>query len=167
MREFGGPDKQAARRVREAKLTYSLFPSGCNDNRAQALEEAYADDPAARSGELREAYIRIDLDHPEAYKLMFDTRQASAGDYPELVRAGERSRATMTRHIQDLIDADLIKGDPEAIGHLSWAALHGPLMLHFSGVLTPGIDARTLIEGLGNALWKSIARPTRVQAQAA
>lgn len=140
------------------------------DRHAQAMEDAYAsvpDDPMARSTCLRDTYIRFAMDNPEAYKLMFDTRQASAGDYPDLVRAGERSRATMTGHVRDLIDAELIKGDAETIGHLHWAALHGPLMLHFSGLLTPGVEARDLINGLGAALWKSIARPTRVQAQAA
>ena len=137
------------------------------DRHAQALEDAYdaaPDDPLARSARLGQTYIRFALDHPEAYKLMFDTRQPSAERYPDLVRAGERSRATMTRHVRDLAEAGLIAGDPDLIGHLYWAALHGPLMLQFSGVLTEGYDAETLIEGLGNALLKSIARPGRVPA---
>ena len=137
------------------------------DRHAQALEDAYdgaPDDPPARSALLGQTYIRFALDHPEAYKLMFDTRQPGAERYPDLVRAGERSRATMTRHVRDLADAGLITGDPDLIGHLYWAALHGPLMLQFSGLLTPGYDATTLIEGLGNALLKSIARPGRVPA---
>ena len=137
------------------------------DRHAQALEDAYdaaSDDPSARSARLGEAYIRFALEHPEAYKLMFDTRQPGADRYPDLVRAGERSRATMTRHVRDLARAGLIAGDPDLIGHLYWAALHGPLMLQFSGVLTQGYDAMTLIEGLGNALLKSISRPGRVPA---
>ena len=31
---------------------------------------------------------------------MFDIRQPNEGDYPDLVRAGERSRATMTRTLE-------------------------------------------------------------------
>ncbi len=64
---------------------------------------------------------------------MFDLHQPKTGDYPDLVRAGDRSRATMTRHLRDLVDAGILKGDPDLIGHMYWAALHGPIMLQLSG----------------------------------
>ena len=83
---------------------------------------------------------------------MFDINQEGAARYPDLVRAGERSRATMTAHLRDLAAAGRLKGDPDLIGHLYWAALHGPLMLHFSGLLSPDQDARSLINALVTAL---------------
>lgn len=129
------------------------------DRHARTLESAYETtpgDPQVRATALGEAYVRFALDYPHAYKLMFDIKQPSAGAYPDLIRAGERSRATMTRHVREMTDAGLIEGDPDLIGHLFWAALHGPLMLHYSGVLTSGIDAATLINGLCAALWRSI-----------
>ena len=130
------------------------------DRHAQALEQAHdawpADDPIARTNAIGEAYVRFALDHPEAYKLMFDIQQPSAGDYPDLVRAGERSRATMTRHVRDLMAAGLVKGDPDLIGHLYWAALHGPLMLHFSGMLPPQYGAPRLTALLSRAVQRLI-----------
>ena len=115
------------------------------DRHAQALETAYdapARDPIARAAAVSAAYLRFALDHPEAYKLMFDITQPGAETYPDLVRAGERSRATMTRHIRDLTEAGLISGDPDIIGHMYWAAMHGPIMLQLSGTLRVSFHRR-------------------------
>jgi AcrR family transcriptional regulator len=125
------------------------------DRHAEALERAYRmgpADPAARAVEIAAAYVRFALENPEAYKLMFDINQTGAGTYPDLVRAAERSRATMTAHLRDLAAVGRLKGDPDLVGHLYWAALHGPLMLQLSGVLHGGFDATTLIAGLLAAL---------------
>ncbi|MFI4936504.1 MAG: TetR/AcrR family transcriptional regulator [Caulobacterales bacterium] len=122
---------------------------------AEALETAYektTGDIAARSTAAGRAYIRFAFDHPEAYKLMFDIAQPSEADYPELVAAAQRSRATLTRYAGDLVATGAAKGDPELIGQTYWAALHGPIMLQFSGKLTPGYDATMLIAALTRAL---------------
>ncbi|MEO8927406.1 MAG: TetR-like C-terminal domain-containing protein, partial [Caulobacteraceae bacterium] len=127
------------------------------DRHAEALERAYRDTPAeGRAAAIGAAYVRFALENPEAYKLMFDIRQASEGAYPDLVRAGARSRATMTLHLRDLIAAGRLKGDPDLIGHMFWAALHGPLMLRFSGMLPARYDAVTLIDALTAAVGKAI-----------
>jgi AcrR family transcriptional regulator len=124
------------------------------DRHAQALEDARAanPDPVARANAIGAAYVCFALDNPEAYKLMFDIRQPNAGDYPDLVRAAERSKATMTAHLRDLAAAGLFHGDAEKVGHLYWAALHGPIMLQLSGMLDAPLDAPTLIAGLTRAL---------------
>jgi AcrR family transcriptional regulator len=126
------------------------------DRHAEALELAYegsdGDAPANRSGAVGVAYVRFALENPEAYKLMFDINQPNAWEYADLKRAGERSRATMTRHLRDMAAAGKLKGDPDLIGHLYWSAVHGPLMLHFSGLLPPEYGAITLIERLTDAL---------------
>ena len=121
------------------------------DRHADALENAYAAapaDPDARSSAVGEAYVRFALEHPEAYKLMFDTKQPSFDDYPELVRAGERSRATMTLHLTDLE----LKRDAANVGLIYWSALHGPLMLHFSGMLPSSVSVVDLIKSLVSAV---------------
>jgi AcrR family transcriptional regulator len=127
------------------------------DRHAETLERAYArsGDPLARASAIGAAYVRFALDNPEAYKLMFDIHQANAEAYPDLVRAGERSRATMTAHLHALKDAGLLKGDPDLIGHMYWGALHGPIMLQLSGMLPPALDAQTLIAALMTALGRS------------
>ncbi|HWA63733.1 MAG TPA: TetR/AcrR family transcriptional regulator [Caulobacteraceae bacterium] len=115
---------------------------------AEALESAFAaadpSDPVAPAAAVGEAYVRFAFQHPQAYKLMFDVRQPNEGDYPELIEAAERSRATMTAHLQALIDAGRLKGDRDLIGHVYWAAIHGPIMLHYSGMLH-GFSATQLI----------------------
>ena len=128
------------------------------DRHAQALEEARAAPAAsalARSEAIAAAYVRFALDNPEAYKLMFDVRQPNAESYPDLVRAGSRSRATMTDHLHDLTAAGLFTGDAELVGHIYWAALHGPIMLQLSGLLAPPLDAERLIKGLQMAIARS------------
>ena len=131
------------------------------DRHAETLEQAYdasgGGDPAVRSEAVGMAYVRFALENPEAYKLMFDIKQPSAWDYPDLKRAGERSRATMTRHVGDLVAAGLLKGDPGLIGHLYWSAVHGPLMLHFSGLLPPEYGALTLIDRLTDAVTRLVS----------
>lgn len=127
------------------------------DRHADALEEARAGaggEAVARANAISAAYVRFALDHPEAYKLMFDVNQPTAEDYPDFVRAGARSKATMTAHLLDLKAAGIFDGDPDYVGHLYWAALHGPIMLQLSGLLAPPLDAPALIRGLTAALAK-------------
>jgi AcrR family transcriptional regulator len=133
------------------------------DRHAEALENARAapaPDPLARSGAIAAAYVRFALENPEAYKLMFDVRQPSEGEYPDFVRAAERSHATMTAHLEDLAAQGMFSGDADYVGHLYWAALHGPIMLELSGLLRPPLNARALIAGLTSALIKAnISQP--------
>jgi AcrR family transcriptional regulator len=119
------------------------------DRHAETLERAHAQASlGARAGAIAEAYIRFALENPEAYKLMFDIAQPNEMDYPELVRAGERSRRTMTLHLKTEIAEGRLSGDPDFIGYIYWAALHGALMLHFSRKLPGDIEVRTLILAL-------------------
>ena len=123
------------------------------DRHAELLEQAYAQAaPADRAAAIAEAYVRFALDNPEAYKLMFAFSQPNEANYPDLVRAGERSRRTMMLQLKDEMEARRIVGDPVLIAHTYWAALHGPLMLHFAGKLPKGLDARTLVFSLLAAL---------------
>lgn len=125
------------------------------NHHAEALEAAYdqaaSADQFALSTAVGEAYVRFAFEHPAAYKLMFDTNQATADDYPELVAAGRRSLATMTRHLEPLIASGALKGDPALVGHIYWSAIHGPIMLQFSGVLH-GFTAQQLIGELVGVL---------------
>jgi AcrR family transcriptional regulator len=132
------------------------------DSHAEALESAYAahaGDPATRAWAILDAYVDFALDRPEAYRLMFDIHQPTQADYPDLVRAGERSRATMTLHLRHSPEIARLDGGPDRIGHMFWAAIHGPLMLHFSGMLSPDQDVRDLINGLVAALGRVIFAP--------
>lgn len=107
-----------------------------------ALETAFATgkDVTARTAGAGRAYIDFAFAHPEAYHLMFDILHDVEGRYPDLARAEERARATMTRHIHPLVDAGILHGDPVLIGHVYWTALHGAVMLKLSGKLSEEYD---------------------------
>lgn len=118
---------------------------------SQALEEACAQpgDAVARASSAGEAYIRFALDDPTSYKLMFDLSQDDS-KYPELAKAAERARLTLTRHIDPLVQQGLLAGDPDLIGHVFWAMLHGALMLKFAGKLDR--DFRAVLDEAFRAL---------------
>jgi hypothetical protein len=46
----------------------------------------------------------------------------------------------MTAHVEDLMTAGVMQGDPEMVGHVFWATLHGVIVLHLAGKVSPGID---------------------------
>jgi hypothetical protein len=46
----------------------------------------------------------------------------------------------MSAHVTDLIEAGLLQGDADMIGHVFWATLHGVIVLRLAGKLAPGID---------------------------
>lgn len=132
------------------------------DEFADALSFAHDVD---RPGAVTEAYVRFALGHPSEYALMFALNQPDENDYPELVRAKDRAKATMTAHIRPLVEAGLFAGDPDLIGHVFWAMLHGAVTLHLAGKLGAqytaqqqyGIDrivaeaVRALAVGFGSA----------------
>jgi AcrR family transcriptional regulator len=126
---------------------------------AQKLEQAYgvpgdAGDRAASAGE---AYIRFALENPSSYKLMFDMSQPEDGKYPELVQAAHRARKTMTRHIPAMIEAGMLEGDPEIIGHVFWVILHGVVTLQLSGKLDPECDMRKILDEAFGAVSRGFA----------
>ena len=126
---------------------------------AEALEAAYDNaggDAVAASEAVGAAYVDFAFRHPEAYKLMFDISQPNEAAYPELMAAAARSHRTMTRHLEALAAEGKFKGDAGLAGHMYWAALHGPIMLAFSGMLTPGYDARRIIAALTGALSRDL-----------
>jgi AcrR family transcriptional regulator len=116
--------------------------AGAFERFAASLEAATArsTDPIDGSRLAGQAYIAFALDEPQAYRLMFDHNQPSEGDYPQLQTAMARARRTMTAHIEVMIAAGLMEGDPELIGHMFWSSLHGMLMLELTGKLAPTID---------------------------
>ncbi len=124
------------------------------DRFADALERAYeaGADPISRARNVSEAYLRFAFEHPAAYRLMFDLSQPTESQYPELVRAAARARATMSHYAKGLLDAGLLKGDPEVIAHVYWAAIHGLVVLKLADKLPPTLEFDTLWRELSHAL---------------
>ena len=124
------------------------------DRFAEALETAYdtSDDPATRARNVGEAYLKFAFDHPAAYRLMFDLAQPTEINYPELIRAATRARATMTHYTQGLLDAGLLVGDLEVIAHVFWAGIHGLVVLKLGKLISPNVA----FEDLWSEMWRAL-----------
>ncbi len=131
------------------------------DRFAERLEGAYEQaggDARARSSAVGRAYVDFAFDNPEAYRLMFDLAEGGEEErYPELTRATERARATMSRHLGPLIDEGLIEGDSELIGHMLWATVHGAIELKLAGKLAVGCDFERLVSEATTAILRGLA----------
>jgi AcrR family transcriptional regulator len=99
--------------------------------------------PRDRGVAVGEAYLSFAFENPTTYKLMFDLHQPNPSDYPDLQAAGRRARQTLTAYVSDQIEAGVVWGDPEKIGMMFWASIHGAVGLELAGKLPPGM-ARTL-----------------------
>lgn len=124
------------------------------DQFALALEEAFArpGNSLDRSIAVCDAYVGFAFGKPSSYRLMFDLSQPDCADYPDLMRAMERARATMTDYVHALVKDGVFKGDPDVIGHVFWAALHGMVMLQLAGQLDPACDFETIRQAAFAAL---------------
>jgi AcrR family transcriptional regulator len=104
---------------------------------AEALESAFQSEGNAlkRAEAVYKAYVHFAFGEPAAYKLMFDLAQPDESQYPELVKANTRARATMTDYVKLLVDEGHFEGDPDLIGHVFLATLHGAIVLKLAGKL--------------------------------
>jgi AcrR family transcriptional regulator len=127
---------------------------------SRVLEEAFAapGDAASRASAAGEAYIHFALNDPTSYKLMFDLSQDDTR-HPELADAAKRARVALTRHIHPLVDAGLLEGDPDLIGHVFWAMLHGVVMLRLAGKLDR--DFRAIVDEAFRALVAGLRPPNK------
>ncbi|HEY0106738.1 MAG TPA: TetR/AcrR family transcriptional regulator [Rhizomicrobium sp.] len=109
---------------------------------AESMETAFANAATApeKSAAVFQAYIGFAFGEPAAYRLMFDLSQPDESAYPELVAANTRARATMTEYVRALVKEGMLEGDPDLIGHVFWAALHGGVVLKLAGKLGAEYD---------------------------
>lgn len=113
---------------------------------AAALERAAAVKGSARerATAVGRAYVEFAFAEPDAYRLMFDVNQPDVERFADLVRAGRRARRTMTGYMKDLVAGGHLVGDPEVLGRIFWAMVHGLVMLQLAGQLDPRPDFATL-----------------------
>jgi AcrR family transcriptional regulator len=113
---------------------------------ADTLEKARAGvtDPAERGRLTSEAYLAFALKNPHAYRIMFEIDAPVDEKHPELGPQAERAARYITRGAEEMAAAGVIDVDPKLFGWSMWAALHGIVMLHQSGMLTHGPDYRAL-----------------------
>lgn len=127
---------------------------------SEALETAHANAKGSaleRSSSVGTAYIAFAFENPHAYRLMFDMALGEEHKYPDVQRATERARKTMTAHLTPLIEQGVITGDPKLIGHVFWAMLHGAIELKLAGKLTAEQDFDAIIGDAFAALMRGYA----------
>ena len=116
---------------------------------AAALEQAAKAPPAERGRRSIEAYFSFALKNPHAYRIMFDIDAPIDDTHPELAAAADHAARYITRGAEQMKAAGLIDADPQLFGWAQWAALHGIVMLHQSGMLAhgPGYKALAAFHG--------------------
>jgi AcrR family transcriptional regulator len=132
------------------------------DRFSDALEAALAssEHPLEQAAAVGEAYFRFALENASAYKLMFDLDQPNEAKYPDLARAVERAKKTMTGYIRRLVDAHILAGDVDLIAHVFWATIHGIVVLQLSGKLPGPVKVDALRDEAFRVLFESYqARP--------
>jgi AcrR family transcriptional regulator len=118
---------------------------------AEAMETARTL-PQARSGN---AYLDFALANPASYRLMFDVSQPTFAKYPDLVKAMDRARLTMSDGLRDLAAQGRFKGDVDLAGYVYWSSMHGAVMLELAGLLDGSkLDARKIARPAVEALGK-------------
>ncbi len=138
--ELGCSPMTPYRYFRDKDEILAITRAAAFDRFAATVEAAAAStpDPVDRAVAVGEAYVGFALGQPNAYRLMFDLTQPGEENYPDLARAGDRARKTMTAHIEALVAAGRMKGDPVLLGHAFWAAVHGVVSLQLAGKLAGG-----------------------------
>ena len=121
---------------------------------ADALESAAKGPAEGRGRRTAEAYIAFALKNPHAYRIMFDIDAPIDESHAELHTAAERAARFITRGAEEMAKAGTIDADPALFGYAQWAALHGIVMLHQSGMLTHGPDYKKLSAFLGKTMLK-------------
>jgi len=134
---------------------------------ADALEKAAnaATDPADRGRLVSEAYLGFALKNPHAYRIMFELDTPVDESHPELGPAAERAARFITSGAEQMAAAGVIGVDPQLFGWSMWAAIHGIVMLHQSGMLAHGPDYRTLSGFLGGTMLKGAAKQAKGKAR--
>ncbi len=170
-RDLGCSAMTPYRYFRDKDEIVAVVRTAALDRFAEALEQAAKTRGNARQRgrAVGEAYIRFALDNPDTYRLMFDPMQPDPARFPDLARAQARSRRTMSAYVEDLVAEGELQGDPELLGHIFWATVHGLLSLKLAGRLGEAISFDDLYRTAMRLLAKgaeprSAARPARRRA---
>jgi AcrR family transcriptional regulator len=111
--------------------------------------------PEALLDAIGRTYVRLGLENPALYRLMFGAALADAGpgDRPTIARsAGARARAVLeeviTRGARSGVFAVSPDNPKEQIlaGHAFWSAVHGLTMLVIDDLMAPGVSVDDMIE---------------------
>lgn len=141
--EMGVSAMTPYRYFRDKDEILSLIRARAFTRLADQLEEALIGpgNLPDRSSAVVRAYVRFALNEQACYRLIFDFTEPRGPAAPELADAEARARAAMTDHVRMMVNQGYYKGDPELIGHVFWASLHGAVVLHLADKLDGDLDS--------------------------
>lgn len=159
-RDVGCSPMKAYRYFRDKDELMAAMRALAFNRFAEALDTAAAGegDSRARATAVGEAYVGFALANREAYRLMFESGPFDDETSPDLIEARARANHSMTAYVEAMIADGALRGDPQQIGQMFWAAIHGVVLLELTGLLPRGGGAdtlrremmRTLFIGLNN-----------------
>jgi AcrR family transcriptional regulator len=113
-------------------------------------------DPRKSARNVGQAFLGFALEHPDAYRMMFDITQSDVTGSAELAEALARARRSMAAYLQPLIDKGILRGETQALGQMLWACAHGLVMLRLAGILADDTELRMLHDKTMSALVRGI-----------
>jgi AcrR family transcriptional regulator len=128
----------------------------------EVIEEATRSSADARKSarNVGQAYLGFALQHPDAYRMMFDVSQAAVIGNAELTEALARARRSMVAYVAPLIDKGILRGETQALGQMLWACAHGLVMLRLSGIVADDTALRQLHEKTMSSLVRGAGQTT-------
>jgi AcrR family transcriptional regulator len=128
----------------------------------EVIEEATRSsaDPRKSARNVGQAYLGFALQHPDAYRMMFDVSQAAVIGNAELTEALARARRSMVAYVAPLIDKGILRGETQALGQMLWACAHGLVMLRLSGIVADDTELRQLHEKTMSSLVRGAGQTT-------
>lgn len=120
----------------KAEIVDSIRAAGF-DRLTERCREALAgeNDPLAAMRALSRAVVAFACAEHAVYMLMFEAPVFTGDLPPALATAVERFRAVSRPPLEAAIQRKLVKGDPDVLRRITWAAFHGLVSLHLRGHL--------------------------------
>lgn len=112
------------------------------------------DDPIEALRAIADAYVRLGLERPQLYGMLYSNEGRMSETAPPLLDAKVRAIGICRDLIASAADAgalDLV-GDPLTAAHLFWAGAHGIVQLELGGFLVVGCTLEDLLPNLISVL---------------
>lgn len=134
----------------------AAFARFADRQEAAARREA---DPEQRLRALGQAYLGFAMEEPDAYRIMFQLDQDPEPSAPERALEEPRAWFPLRNAVNEAIRAGRLRGDPDTVAHLFWAALHGLVSLHLAGKLRLGRHLEELAVPMVDTLFRGSEAP--------
>ena len=119
------------------------------------------DDPIESLRAIAHAYVRVGLERPQLYAMLYSNEGQMSETAPPLLEAKVAAIGICRDLIEAAADAGALElaGDPLAAAHVFWAGAHGLVQLELGGFLVVGCTLDQLLPNLISVLIEGLSRP--------